>query len=108
MKIPDITRIIAEIQEFDSELGSIKVEGESGGGMVKAVVSGKQELLRLEIDRSLIDGKDKELIEDLVVAAVNNAIKKSLETIAERMKAKALKFGVFGGGSKGADDERIS
>ncbi|MGB9561356.1 MAG: YbaB/EbfC family nucleoid-associated protein [bacterium] len=92
MKLPDITKIIAELREFDAEISSIRVEGESGGGMVKAIVSGKQELLKLEIDQAIMESKDKELLEDLVVAAVNNALKKSLQAVTDRMKDKAFKL----------------
>lgn len=103
MKITDITRIIAEIQELEHELKAVRVEGESGGGLVRAVVSGKQELLKLEIDQSLINEKDKELIEDLVVGAVNNGIKKSFEVVMEKLKNKAMKLDILGGDSRGID-----
>lgn len=64
----------------------IKVEGESGAGMVKAVVNGKKMLVSLDIDPSLLNDKDKEMLQDLVVAAVNMASEKADEKAKEELK----------------------
>ena len=66
------------------ELEALRAEGIAGGGMVKAEVNGKMQLLRLTIDPSLIDPADPEVLEDLVVLAVQEAQKKA----AEAAKAK--------------------
>jgi len=61
------------MQEMQAELENLEVEGSSGGGMVTVVATGKGELRRLTIDQSLVDPEDKEVMEDLIVAAVNDA-----------------------------------
>ncbi len=61
---------MAELQE---QLADLEVTGQSAGGMVTAMVNGKNELRRLKIDPSLIDRDDAEVLEDLIVAAVNDA-----------------------------------
>ena len=75
-----------KIEEVQNELDDLTIDGESGGGMVKVVVNGKQQLLELEIDPDAIK-EDKELLEDLIISAVNNALSKSLEESQQRMNA---------------------
>jgi len=73
---------MARIQE---ELGSRTVEASAGGGMVTAVANGKQELLSITIEKEVVDPADVEMLQDLLVAAVNEALKKSQEMVAEEM-----------------------
>jgi hypothetical protein len=75
-----------KIEEVQNELDDLTIEGDSGGGMVKVVVNGKQQLLELTIDQDAIN-EDKELLEDLIISAVNNALTKSLEESQNRMNA---------------------
>ena len=75
-----------KIEEVQNELDDLIIEGDSGGGMVKVVVNGKQQLLELIIDQDAIK-EDKELLEDLIISAVNNALTKSLEESQNRMNA---------------------
>ena len=75
-------RRMAELQE---ELENKHVEASSGGGMVTAVVSGKQHLIELKIDPSAVDPEDVEMLQDLVTAAVNEAIKQSQKMSQEEM-----------------------
>jgi len=75
-------RRMAELQE---ELGKKQVEASAGGGMVTAVVSGKQQLLDLKIDPTAVDPEDVEMLQDLVTAAVNEAIKQSQQMASEEM-----------------------
>ena len=63
----------AKMAEKQERLGEIEVEGQSGGGLVKAVLDGRGAMRRLSIDPSLVDPDDVEVLEDLVVAAVNDA-----------------------------------
>lgn len=74
------------IEEVQNELEDLEVVGESGGGMVKAVVNGKQEILELNIDPEAMD-EDKELLEDLIISAINMALSKSQEESQSRMNA---------------------
>jgi nucleoid-associated protein EbfC len=64
----------AKMKEAQDNLVHVYASGEAGGGMVKATVNGKKEVISLEIDDSLIKPEDKEMIQDLVVAAVNKAM----------------------------------
>lgn len=73
---------MAQVQE---ELDRAEIEGSAGGGMVKAVMSGKHELRRLTIDPSLVNAEDVGMIEDLVVAAVNDARVKVEAHVKEEM-----------------------
>ncbi len=73
---------MAQIQE---ELGKQTVEASAGGGMVSAVVNGKQRLVSLKIDREAVDPEDVEMLQDLVMAAVNEAVKKSQELLQQEM-----------------------
>jgi len=75
-------RRMAEMQE---ELSKKQVEASAGGGMVTAVVSGKQQLLELKIDPAAVDPEDVEMLQDLVTAAVNEAIKQSQQMASEEM-----------------------
>ncbi len=73
---------MAKIQE---EMAEKVVEATSGGGMVKVVVNGKQEILSVEIDPEILSSDEKEMVQDLIVAAVNEALRKSRELVAEEM-----------------------
>ncbi len=73
-----------KIQAVQAELDDLIVEAEAGGGMVKVVANGKMEILELTIAEEAI-AEDKELLEDLVISAVNNAISKSQEESQKRM-----------------------
>jgi len=73
---------MARLQE---ELVGKEVEAAAGGGMVSARVNGKQQLLEIKIDPAAVDPDDVEMLQDLVVAAVNEAIKKSQELAQQEM-----------------------
>ena len=76
----------AQIAKVQEELAEKTVEASSGGGMVTVVVSGKQEILSISIEPEVIDAQDKDMLQDLVVAAVNEGLRKSQEMVAEEMK----------------------
>ena len=84
-------RKMAQVQE---ELAQRTVEASAGGGMVRCVVNGRQELVSLSIEREVVDPDDVEMLQDLVVAAVNEAIKRSQEMVAEEMGKIAGGLGV--------------
>ncbi|MBL7856866.1 MAG: YbaB/EbfC family nucleoid-associated protein [Cyclobacteriaceae bacterium] len=64
----------ARLKEAQDNLVKVKASGESGGGMVKATVNGKKQLVTLDIDPLLLKVEDKIMVQDLVVAAVNKAM----------------------------------
>jgi DNA-binding YbaB/EbfC family protein len=76
----------AQIAKVQEELADKTVEAAAGGGMVSVVVNGKQEILSIKIEPEVIDAQDKEMLQDLVVAAVNEGLRKSQEMVAEEMK----------------------
>ena len=63
----------ARLKEAQDKLVLLKVSGESGGGMVKATVNGKRQLVALDIDAAILKGEDKAVLQDLIIAAVNKA-----------------------------------
>lgn len=75
----------SKMQETQDKLGEIKAEGEAGGGMVKALVNGKKELLSITIEPELLKPEDAKIVQDLTVAAVNNAFKKVEDAAREEM-----------------------
>ncbi len=75
------------MQGLTEELKSRRVTGSSGGGMVEVEVNGLVEVLRCTIDEQLIAQGDRELIEDMVVGAVNQAVQKAKQQHAEAMKS---------------------
>ena len=71
-----------KIQHIDEKIKAIEVTKESGAGLVKATVNGTKQLLRLEVDEQLLAKEEKEMLQDLVIAAVNLAI----EEVEEQKK----------------------
>jgi DNA-binding YbaB/EbfC family protein len=76
----------ARMKEAQDNLVNIRVTGESGGGMVKATVNGKRQLITLDIDPVLLKGDDKIVLQDLVVAAVNKAAEEADIQAKEELK----------------------
>lgn len=74
---------IAQVQD---ELAQKTVSAESGGGMVKVTASGKQQIVKISIERDVINPDDAELLEDLIVAAVNKALAESQAMAQDEMK----------------------
>ena len=76
----------AKMAEMQERLGAAEVTGSAGGGMVEATLTGKGEMRGLRVDPSLLDPNEVEVLEDLIVAAVNDARAKVEERTAEEMK----------------------
>lgn len=90
--MPNMGQLLKQAQKFQSqmskmqeELGDEKVEASSGGGMVTVVVNGKQELLSIVIDPEVVDPEDIEMLQDLVMAAVNDAMTRAKDMMNEGM-----------------------
>ena len=79
-------KIQAQIAKMQEELSSRTVEASAGGGMITVVTNGKQEVVSIRIEPEVIDASDREMLQDLVVAAVNEALRKSQEMVSEEMK----------------------
>jgi DNA-binding YbaB/EbfC family protein len=74
---------MAKVQE---EVGGKTVEAASGGGMVTVVANGRQEIISIKMDPQAVNPQDIEMLQDLVLAAINEALKKSKELMADEMK----------------------
>ena len=75
-----------KMKELQDGLANLEVEGSSGGGLVSVKVNGKGEVKKIKIDPSLMKPEEAEILEDLIVAAFNEAKKKAEEASAEEMK----------------------
>lgn len=82
-------KIREEMQRINEELRTKSVEGTAGGGMVTVKVNGKQEVLGCRIEPQVFADGDRELLEDLVVSAANQALEKSRQLAAEEMSRAA-------------------
>ena len=84
----------AEMDRIQAEVATRIVEGSAGGGMVTAVANGKGELLSLRIDPEVVRGEDLEMLQDLVTAAANDALRKARELLAQEVSRLAGGFGL--------------
>lgn len=75
----------AKMARLQEELAHKTVEASAGGGMVNAVVSGRHELVSLKIEKDVVNPEDVEMLQDLIVAAVNEGIRKAQEMAAAEM-----------------------
>ncbi|MBL9009399.1 MAG: YbaB/EbfC family nucleoid-associated protein [Myxococcales bacterium] len=99
--LPDLNGLMQQAQRMREELlrshadlTRKTVEASSGGGMVTAVVSGARELVSLRIDPQVIDPKDPQMLQDLVVAAVNQGLQKARGLEEDEMRRKAMDMGI--------------
>ncbi|HSQ75182.1 MAG TPA: YbaB/EbfC family nucleoid-associated protein [Bacteroidota bacterium] len=90
--LPNMAGMMKQIQKVQEKMAQVQEEleqktvvGESGGGMVKATVNGKQRLTALAIEREVLTGEDQEMLEDLILAAVNKALEESQKMAQEEM-----------------------
>lgn len=87
----------AKINEAQKKLEAMEVEGSSGGGMVRLRISGKNALLSISIDPSLMVADDREILEDLIKAAHDDARRKLEDTQNEEMKGLSGGLGILPG-----------
>jgi len=93
MQLPkDFQKLLKEVQkmqkrleEASRELEEKTVEAQVGGGMVRVVANGRQEILSVEIEEELLKPEEKEMLQDLIVAGVNEALKKAKMMIEEEL-----------------------
>jgi DNA-binding YbaB/EbfC family protein len=88
----DISSLMKQAQDFQQKMGQVQeelakktVSSEVGGGMVKVTVNGKQKLLSIRIEKEVINPDDAEMLQDLIAAAVNDAMGKAREMIQAEM-----------------------
>jgi len=77
----------AKMMAIQEEIAQMEVEGTAGGGMVKAVVSGKKDLISITINPDVVDPEDVQMLEDLILSAVRQAGEQADEAGAQKMSA---------------------
>ena len=89
---PQMGNLMKQAQEFQKKMAAAQdelrkrvVEGTAGGGMVKAMVNGKLELVALKIEKEVVDPDDVEMLQDLILAAISQATKKAQEMADQEM-----------------------
>jgi len=80
-----VQKMQADMARLQEELGERIVEATAGGGVVRVVASGKQEVKEISIQPEAVDPQDVEMLQDLILAAVNEALRKSQEMVSEEM-----------------------
>ena len=93
MKIPpqfqqlvkEMQKIQKKLEETQKQLEEKTVTVQVGGGMITVTANGKQEIISVEIEKELINPEEKEILEDLIIAGVNEALKKSKEMVEEEL-----------------------
>ncbi|MCL5031087.1 MAG: YbaB/EbfC family nucleoid-associated protein [Bacteroidetes bacterium] len=88
--LKQVQKMQEEMQKVQSRLGDLIVSEEAGGGMIKATANGNKEIVSVVIDPQVINKEEKEILEDLVVAAVNKALN-SANKLAEEEMSKVTK-----------------
>ena len=91
MSMGNLQRMAQQMQQemlrIQGELEETNVDGSAGGGVVRATVTGKQELVSVTIDPDAVDPSDVDMLQDLIVAAVNDALRSSRELAEQKMSA---------------------
>lgn len=89
---PNMGQIMKQAQQFQAkmakmqeEVGNRTVEASAGGGMISVVANGRQEIISVHIDREVIDPDDAEMLQDLIMAAVNDALSRARDMMNEEM-----------------------
>ena len=90
--MPNMGKLMKQAQQLQSKMAKLQeelsektVEASAGGGMVVAVANGKQELVSIQIEKEVIDPDDAEMLHDLIMAAVNDAMNRAKEMMNEEM-----------------------
>lgn len=77
----------ANMQRAQAEIAQLEVTGEAGGGMAKVTMNGKHQVSRVSLDAAIVSSDDKDMLEDLIAAAINDAVQKVERTTQEKMSS---------------------
>jgi DNA-binding YbaB/EbfC family protein len=78
-------KLQTQMMKLQEELAEKTVETSAGGGMVRVVANGKQQIISIDIEKEVVDPEDVDMLQDLVLAAVNDALTKSQEMVSSEM-----------------------
>lgn len=81
-----VQKMQKEMEKMQSDLDEMEIEASAGGGVVTAKVNGKKELVEIKIDESIVDPEDVDMLEDLIMAAINEAMRMAEEKMAKEMQ----------------------
>ncbi|MCI0378827.1 MAG: YbaB/EbfC family nucleoid-associated protein [Gemmataceae bacterium] len=95
--LKNLPKIREEMGKLQEKMGHITAEGDAGGGMVKVIVNGHMEVQKIILSDEAAKLNDKELLEDLVAAAVNQGLKKAKQAVAEETSKMATGLGLPAG-----------
>jgi DNA-binding YbaB/EbfC family protein len=93
----NLPKIREEMEQLQTRLGQISAEGDAGAGMVKARCNGRLEVVGLTLSEEALKGNDREMLEDLIRAAVNQALSKVRQMVAEETSKMASSLGLPAG-----------
>jgi len=90
--MPNMGQIMKQAQQFQAkmakiqeEMGDKTIDASAGGGMVTVVVNGRQEIISIHIDKEVIDPDDREMLQDLIMAAINDGLSRSKTMVSDEM-----------------------
>jgi DNA-binding YbaB/EbfC family protein len=90
--LPNMSNLMKQAQELQSKMAKLQeelenrtLEASAGGGMVTVVVNGRQEVLSIKIDPEVIDAEDREMLQDLILAAVNDGLARAKDMVNQEM-----------------------
>jgi len=91
--MPNMQQMMKQVQKMQEKMDQVQAElenkivtADSGGGMVKVTANGKQHIVKIEIEKEVVNPDEKEMLEDLVLAAVNQALERSTAMAADEMQ----------------------